>query len=132
MKSAINLMKTIFTMKFPWNLWVAVMAIANMALGILYFSMPEGKLTLAALMGSFVVMTVIFSKFGFVRLLGLGHVLFWTPLCIWLLTRLQDGQYDLAVGLKTWVYCVLVVNILSLLIDYADVIRYLRGERSAL
>jgi len=69
MKSAMNLMKTIFTMKFPWNLWVAVMAIANMALGILYFSMPEGKLTLAALMGSFAVMTVIYSKFGFVRLL---------------------------------------------------------------
>ena len=132
MKSAMNLMKTIFTMKFPWNLWVAVMGIANMAFGILYFAMPEGKLTLAALMGSFVVMTVIFSKFGFVRLLGLGHVLFWTPLCIWLLARVQDGQYDSASGLKTWVYCVLVVNILSLLIDYADVFRYLRGERSVL
>lgn len=130
MKAAMNLMKTIFKMKFPWNLWVAVMAIVNMGLGILHFSMPEGKLTLAALMGSFIVMTVIFAKIGFVRLLGLGHVLFWTPLCIWLLARLQDGQCDSVIGLKTWVYCVLIVNILSLLIDYSDVIRYLRGERS--
>ncbi|MDZ4660204.1 MAG: hypothetical protein SGJ18_01160 [Pseudomonadota bacterium] len=130
MKTAIELMKKIFTMRFPWNLWVAVLAAVNMVGGFLYFSLPDGKLILAALMGSFVVMVAIFSKYGFVRLLGLGHVLFWTPLCAWLFRRLQSGLYASEPNLKTWVSVILIVNSLSLIIDYLDVTRYFKGEKA--
>lgn len=44
MKTAIELMKKIFTMRFPWNLWVAVLAAVNMVGDFLYFSLPDGKL----------------------------------------------------------------------------------------
>jgi len=130
MKLAIQLMKRIFAMKFPWNLWVFVMALVNMVVGFLYFPTLEGKLILAALMASFIVMTIVFSKYGFVRLLGLGHVLFWTPLCLWLFMRLQGSHFDSSSDLKTWIYTLLAINTASLIIDYIDVIRYLKGDRA--
>jgi len=130
MKSAIQLMKKIFTMKFPWNLWVIVMALVNMAVGFLYFTTLEAKLVLAALMASFMVMTFVFARHGFVRLLGLGHVLFWTPLCLWLFARLQSGYYESAGDFKIWIYTLLAVNTASLIIDYIDVVRYSKGDRT--
>ena len=132
MNTALKLMKKIFLMKFPWNLWVGVMAIINMIGGLYYWSLPEGKIVLGCLMGSFLVMTIIFSKLGFVRLLGLGHVLFWTPLCLWLIQGLQERQFSLDSNLQLWIYAVLIVNGLSLVIDYLDFFRYLRGERAEL
>jgi len=62
------------------------------------------------------------------RLLGLSHVIFWTPLVVYLLGRLRDlephGWFAL------WVRALLVTNALSLVIDYVDVVRYVVGDRS--
>ena len=130
MNAAIQLLAKIFRMKFPWNCWVSVLAGVNMIGGIYYWSLLEGKVVLACLIGSFIVMTAIFTKLGFVRLLGLGHILFWTPLVIWILQRLREETFATDPHLQTWIYSVLVINSLSLVIDYLDVIRFLRGEKA--
>lgn len=130
MNSIIQLIKRIFTMKFPWNLLVSIMAALNMLGGLYYWSLVEGKVILCCLIGSFIVMAVIFTKYGFVRLLGAGHILFWTPLIIWLFLRILEERFVAASQFKTWIYSILIINSLSLVIDYLDVIRYFRGDKA--
>lgn len=71
-------------------------------------------------------MTALTALSGFTRLLGLGH-LFWIPL-LWFLWISLDGMpSDTFFGL--WLRVLITLNALSLLIDAADVIRYIAGKR---
>lgn len=110
-----------------WLAWVMLLALVNGVGGLVYISRPEGLWTFIALMANAMVMMLLFRSFGFVRLLGLGHFL-WIPLLFWLAARLGDLPSD--GGLFTWVTAVIVLNTLSLLLDVADVVRYLAGDRA--
>lgn len=75
-----------------------------------------------------VLLNMMYDKLGYVRLLGLPHLVFWTPLAIHLWQRLRSGA---VAGLFRWVMIVLLVTVLaSLMLDAADVARYLFGERT--
>ncbi|MBI4388810.1 MAG: hypothetical protein HY580_01405 [Nitrospinae bacterium] len=124
----IQLMRKIFTMRFPWNTWVLLLAAANMAGGLYFFDTREGKFALFAMAGSMLVMQIVFNRHGFVRLLGLGHILFWTPFIGMILWRLQSGT-DLRGDYRFWLISVGLLNSISLIIDVVDVWRYSRGER---
>lgn len=102
---------------------------ANFVGSVLFFNTFEGKFALLAMMGSMIVMLAIYSKYGFVRLLGLGHILFWVPFVIWNLFRLSEPS-ALNSDFKIWLIAVSVFNSLSLLLDFADVIRFFKGEKS--
>ncbi len=71
---------------------------------------------------------VIFSQLGYVRLMGLGHVVFWTPLAIYLWRQQMRPEIPV---LPTWIIrIILLVIAISLIFDYVDVVRYLLGERT--
>jgi len=72
----------------------------------------------------------LYAELGYVRLLGLPHVLFWTPLAIYLIWRLRDRQIPTPLRLLMGVLLATVV--ISLGFDYTDVARYLLGEREPL
>jgi hypothetical protein len=74
-------------------------------------------------------MSLLTARFGFTRILGLGHIL-WIPLVGWLAFRLGQIPADDAFGL--WVRGVILVNAVSLVIDTADVIRFAAGDRKEL
>ncbi|MDT8328220.1 MAG: hypothetical protein RQ750_12685, partial [Roseovarius sp.] len=64
---------------------------------------------------------------GFSKIMALPHVLIWTPLVVlilWLLAR-----DDLAPGYARYLMVLLVVDLFSLVLDYADTVKWLRGER---
>ena len=67
----------------------------------------EARLVLVTFVLSFRLLVALTGRFGFTRILGLGHVL-WFPLVAYLMTR--TNSYPLG-------------------IDTVDVIRYIRGER---
>jgi hypothetical protein len=71
-------------------------------------------------------MMLLTARFGFTRILGLGHI-FWIPLVIWLISRLSLHPPDNTLG--WWIRAMIVLNSLSLLIDITDVMRYLAGDR---
>ena len=71
-------------------------------------------------------MSVIFSKIGFVRLMGIGHI-GWLPLVFWLGTKLEHAPVDSL--FEYWLLAVIVLDSLSLFIDTIDVLRYVKGER---
>ena len=125
MRSLIELCKKIIGMKFPWNLWVGVLVLVNMAGGLVYIRTPEGQVALACLMLAFLIMWALYAAKGFVRLLGLGHLVAWTPQVVWYTQIVGNAEG----GFQYWLVSVIVFNGLSLVIDFVDVVRYSLGDR---
>lgn len=70
----------------------------------------------------------LFSQMGYVRLLGLPHILIWTPLLVY-----QWGQVrrpDMPRAPRMILYAVMAVMLVSLVFDYADTARYILGDRA--
>jgi hypothetical protein len=126
MKAMIDFLRTMLTLRKPWVGWVMLLMTVNMIIPLFYLGTLEGRVVLGAFVLGALLQTWIFSAKGFVRLLGIGHIA-WVPMVALLWTRL-----DLAPAsslFRYWLLATIVVVTLSLLIDAADVIRYLRGER---
>ncbi len=73
-----------------------------------------------------VIMMTMFAKYGFVRLLGLGHIpwLFTVPwLWLQLAQTIESGAF------YYWLLAVVVIDSISLVIDAVDAVRYWKGER---
>ncbi len=75
------------------------------------------------------LMSLLTARFGFTRILGLGHIL-WIPLVGWLAFRLGQNPADDAFGM--WIRGVMLLNTVSLVIDGVDVFRYAAGDRKEL
>jgi len=73
------------------------------------------------------IMNGLFAKFGFSRILGLAHVIVWTPLWVYLWRTRKKHPERKWTG--RYVLLALVVIGISLLFDYTDAIRWLLGER---
>lgn len=129
MNVMIDFFRTLLLMKKPWVIWVGMLLAANMVAPLFFIETIEAQAVLAAAMAGAMIQMVIFGNQGFVRLLGIGHV-FWIPLVLWLLTRLDTDTLETPFGM--WLGAVMVLNSLSLLIDVVDVIRYIKGERTPL
>lgn len=113
----------------PWWLvaWIGWLVLVNSA-ALLFFSEIEARWVLAAFAASAVTMSILHLLVGYARFLGLAHVVFWTPLVIYLYRRLSN-----LVGpplFESWLRLLLATNGLSLVVDYVDVVRYLLGDRS--
>lgn len=72
------------------------------------------------------LMNWMYSQVGYVRLLGLAHIAFWTPVYIWILTRRKAIGIDSIFG--KYVHAYLGIAGISLVIDAIDVTRYLLGD----
>ena len=116
-------------MKSPWPLWVAMLMGLNMMGPLFFIHTLEAQAVLASTMAGAMLMMFLFSRYGFVRLLGLGHI-FWIPLVIWLGLRIPEMGFDTTFGI--WLSLVVGFNILSLVMDTLDVLLYLRGDRKPL
>ncbi len=127
MKSMMKFTKTMMIMPIPWQVWLGVLILANMVVPFFLIHTLEAQVVVATFIVGLVIMSVIFSVKGFVRLLGIGHIA-WLPLVFWLWTRLDHAPADSIFGY--WLVAVLVLNSLSLIIDTVDVLRYIKGERT--
>ena len=70
----------------------------------------------------------LFNNLGYVKLLGLGHIPFWTPLAIYLFYQIRRA--DMPQWPRRIIMVVLATLTISLAFDYVDVARYLLGERA--
>ena len=71
---------------------------------------------------------LIYQRLGFVRLLGIAHVM-WIPMLLWFTARLE-GAFDSDPIFGSWLLLLMVTNFLSLLVDSVDIARFLRGEKA--
>ena len=128
MKSFIEFNKKMLGVKFPWNLWMGLLVLVNIGGGMLFIRTAEGQLALACMMFAFLIMWGIYIKKGFVRLLGLGHLIAWTPQVAWYIQVVGST----AGWFRYWLISALVVNGLCLMIDLVDVVRYSLGDQQPL
>ncbi len=118
--------------------WVGMLVVAN--LGALAFvvtkqsgSWRPRKEAIAILVSFFAaaaLMTWLYDRVGYVRLLGLAHLLFWGPVFLWLILRYRKGEFSSPFS-KYLAFYFLIAGI-SLVVDSIDVLRYVLGDTTSL
>jgi hypothetical protein len=104
------------------------MVVVNSASLLFALRYRTARFVLAAWIGNAITMGQLFEWNGYNRLLGLSHVLWWTPL-LWLLWRTRS-DWPKAGPARAWLLALFATNATSLVIDYVDVVRYLLGDRA--
>ncbi len=127
MRAFIKFNKGMMKMPFHWQLWLVLLLTVNLIVPFFYIDRVEAQVVIAVLVASFVLSTILTSRVGFTRLLGLGHIL-WVPLLWFLWTHLEQNPPDDFFGI--WIRTLMTLNAMSLVIDAVDVIRYIAGDRA--
>ena len=106
-----------------WIFWLAFMNTAS----VLFVRHAEGQRVLAAWLASLATLALLYGEFGYTRILGLAHLIWWTPLVIWLFRRRATfGE----AGFGGWARLLMLSNAASLVVDAVDVVRYAFGDRA--
>lgn len=129
MKSSLHLIQDILKMKFPWNIWIHTMAFVNMAGAAYFFPSHYSIINLISMIVAFEIMTLIYKKYGFVRLLGLGHIIGWLPMLTYYAYKMNSINDPI---LSIWLKSVVAINSISLIIDAIDVKRWFAGEKQSM
>jgi hypothetical protein len=87
----------------------------------------EARVALAAGLFGLALMSALTGRFGFSRIVGVGHVA-WLPLLAFLVGSVSEVPATTGFGL--WLRTVIVVDAISLVFDAFDAVRYLRGDRA--
>ncbi len=126
MRAFIKFNKGVMKMPIPWQLWLMLLVAANAIAPLFFLRHLEAQVVLGTFLVSAMLMTWLTGRFGFTRILGLGHVL-WVPLLAFLLARVGHIPGNDAYGI--WIWSLIVLNSVSLVIDAVDVFRYITGDR---
>jgi hypothetical protein len=104
-----------------WLFWL----IAVNSAALFFLQRIEARWILATWLINAVLMTALAELNGYNRFLGLSHVVAWTPLLVYLWRR--RGEFEGSSLVERWIRVLFVTNLISLVIDYVDVGRYLLG-----
>ncbi len=127
MRAFIKFNKGMLKMPVHWQLWLVLLVTANLLIPLFFLARVEARVVVATLAASVTLTTALTGRYGFTRILGLGHVL-WIPLLYFLWTRLDTMPANDAFGI--WIRALMALNALSLVIDCIDVARYVAGDRA--
>jgi len=114
--------------------WVMVLVVTNLVALLFvvgrrqgrWLVRPEPVAIVASFLAAGVFMSWLYEQVGYVRLLGLPHLVLWGPVWVWILSRRRALGTDTLYG--KYIHLYLVIAGISLLIDAIDVIRYLVGD----
>lgn len=109
-----------------WQQFVNVIGLLNIILPLFFLREKTAVFILIGCLTGMAVMAYLTSKFGFVRLLGIGHVV-WLPGVIYMWS--QVGQVHPTSFYGVWFWATLLVDTFALTMDAWDVSRYICGER---
>jgi hypothetical protein len=107
------------------RLWCVWLVAVNLAC-LFFIAHIEAQVVLAVTLAAVLAQTVLYGRIGFTRVLGTTHVL-WLPMFAWMATRIDTICTDPA--LARWLLLLLATNMVSLMVDTVDAIRFARGER---
>lgn len=116
------------------GIWLNIMLVGIFVLPVVLLfwraSRIAGIATLIASVVGVIAVGWMYDQLGWVRLLGLPHVILYTPVAIYLWQRLRDP--DLPVWPWRVMLLVFATILITLAFDYVDVIRYLLGDSAPL
>lgn len=105
-------------------IWLFFLIIINVA-SLGFWHEPLAKIIFITFMISAMLMMGLYSRFGFEKILGLGHIL-WVPLLVYVLIQLPTVETFFKIYLV-----VLSISIaISLLFDITDVWEYFTNRKS--
>jgi len=105
-------------------LWVGLLMVINL-ISVAFWEEPLARWILGVVMASAMLMIGLYARFGFEKILGLGHFL-WIPLLAAVLAALPGAEGAFRSYLMIWAGATTV----SLILDVKDVWSYLvRGAR---
>ncbi len=107
--------------------WVLLLISVNLVTPFFFLEHAEAQAVLAAGALGMVLMTALTARFGFSRIIGLGHIA-WVPLLGFLWSHLPDIPATDAFGI--WLRAVIVLDATSLVLDAVDAVRFARGDRA--
>ena len=103
----------------PWiPVWVFYLMLVNLAV-VGFWHEPLAKLIFIAFMISAMLMMGLYSRFGFEKILGLGHVV-WVPLLVYVLIQIPSVEGAFGIYLAVWSVSIAI----SLVFDGIDVWKY--------
>jgi len=108
------------------QIWIGWLGAINLS-SIFFLKRPEARWALAAIATATLIITGLHAHYGYQRILGLGHVIVWTPLLIYLYRRRRTWWLETISG--KWIILVFTTDLISLAVDYTDVVRFALGER---
>jgi len=127
MRAFIRFNLGVLALPLHWRAWVLLLIGINLVTPFFFLGHVEAQIVFAAGMLGMLLMTALTGRFGFSRIIGLGHIA-WLPLLGFLWLRLPDVPATDAFGL--WLRAVIAIDVISLVFDGLDVARFLRGERA--
>jgi len=129
-----DLMSAIGTQSVWLQAWVMVLLAIPILAVLVMFYRDDGRwrfhsepiVIIISFVAAGILMEFLYQQFGYVRLLGLAHLVFWTPAYAWVLMRRNFVSLTSVFGIYLHFY--LIVAGISLTIDLVDFIRYFVGN----
>lgn len=115
------------------RVWINILVVTHLASVVFFLRRIEGKwriqIEAIAIFTSFflgaALMEFLYQEYGYARILGLAHLIFWAPVFCWVLIR----RTAISQGFlwSKYVIAYLVIAGASLIVDVIDVVRHVAG-----
>ena len=116
------------------QIWLPLLLLGGFVSPLVLLIWPRtriiGAISFVASVIAAVSIDYMYKQMGYVKLLGLPHIIMWTPLIAYLIIRLRSD--DFPVWPTRILKFIIVIIGISLAFDYVDVIRYFLGNTTAL
>ena len=106
------------------SIWLLFLMIVNFA-SVAFWNELLAKVILITFILSAIFMMGLYSRFGFEKILGLGHIL-WIPLLVYVLIEIPAVE----VAFKSYLIILLISITISLVFDIIDVWRYFTSPKN--
>ena len=127
MRSFLRFNQGMLRMPIQVQLWVVALVGANIVAPLFFLQHLEAQLTLVAGLLGLALMSILTGRFGFSRIVGLGHIA-WLPLIVFLISSVGETTASSPFGL--WIWSVIILDSISLAFDFVDAARFYRGDRT--
>ena len=105
-------------------IWVLILMIVNVA-SVGFWNEPLAKVIFVTFMLSAMLMMGLYSRFGFEKILGMGHIL-WIPLLVYVLMEIPTARDTF----KGYLIILSISIAVSLVFDIVDAWKYFTSRKS--
>jgi len=106
------------------SIWLLFLMIVNFA-SVAFWNELLAKVILITFILSAISMMGLYSRFGFEKILGLGHIL-WIPLLVYVLIEIPTAEG----AFKSYLIILFISITISLVFDIIDVWRYFTSPKN--
>ena len=116
------------TAEGPLEIWFNILAVVNLASFVFAIWDVRARWMALSVIALSLLVLGLHARFGYTRILGLGHIVVWVPLFAYLWKTRHD--FPTRKWTNGFILLFVLVNGISFALDSVDVLRYLAGDRS--